>query len=124
MISDKPYNLEIEDQKEYIHVIVGGEKLTTNISAAYWNEIAEACFERDQNRILIEKDFKVSVSAVDMLQMSSHLGKLLPHHLIAFVDRHGNDDINELGKKLARNRDVIIQIFHNVADAEKWLLAN
>jgi hypothetical protein len=59
-----------------------------------------------------------------MIQMSSHLGKLLPTRRIAFLDRKGNDEINSLGKRLARNRDVMMQVFRNANDAEKWLLAN
>ena len=59
-----------------------------------------------------------------MLLMADHLGNLLPGRRIAFVDRHRHDPINELGKKLARNRDVMMQIFDSVAKAEKWLRAN
>ena len=101
-----------------------GERLSPQISAAYWNEIAETCFALGKNKILIEKEFKESVSAAEMLQMSSYLGQLLPTRRIAFVDRFGHGEINELGKKLARNRDVMMQIFSNARDAEHWMLAN
>jgi hypothetical protein len=105
-------------------VLVGGEKLSPQISAAYWNEIAQKCFELGKHKILIEKEFKESVSAAEMVQMSAYLGQLLPTRRIAFVDRFGHEEINELGKKLARNRDVMMQIFSNARDAEHWLLAN
>jgi len=59
-----------------------------------------------------------------MLLMADNLGRLLPGRRIAFVDRHRHDDINELGKKLARNRDVVMQLFESVDSAEKWLQAN
>lgn len=124
MTSEKPYEIDVQDRGEYLYVRVGGERLSAGISAAYWNEIAEKCFELGRNKILIEKEFKESVTAADMLQMSSYLGQLLASRRIAFVDRFGHDDINELGKKLARNRDVMMQIFHNAGDAEHWLLAN
>jgi len=43
---------------------------------------------------------------------------------VAFIDRFRHGSINELGKKLARNRDVMFQVFENIHDAEKWLGAN
>lgn len=124
MTPEKPYEIELQDRGEYLYVRVGGENLSASIAAAYWNEIAEKCFQLGKNKILIEKEFKDSVTAADMLQMSSYLGQLLATRRIAFVDRFGHEEINELGKKLARNRDVMLQIFHNIQDAEHWLLAN
>ncbi len=122
--SDPGYILKMEDREGYLYALASGERLTAQISAAYWNEIAGRCFEEDVERILIEKDFPEAVGPEDMLLMADHLGNLLPGRRIAFVDRHRHDPINELGKKLARNRHVIMQIFDSVAKAEKWLRAN
>jgi hypothetical protein len=124
MTDEKPYRIEMEDRGEYLWVLVGGDRLTAAISAAYWDEIAGRSFESGLDKILIEKDFVSSVEPAEMLQMATNLGNLLPGRRIAFLDRHGHDSINELGKKLARNRDVMMQTFKNVAEAEKWLLAN
>lgn len=124
MNAKKDYTLAVEEHDSYVYAIAGGDKLTAQISAAYWNEIAEKCFEIECKKILIEKDFIDGVGPTEMLMMADHLGSLLPGWRIAFVDRYGHDDINELGKKLARNRDVMMQIFENTSDAEKWLLAN
>jgi hypothetical protein len=121
---NKGYTLQMEEREGYLYALAGGAKLTAQISAAYWNEIAGRCFESKLDRILIEKDFVEGVGPNDMLLMADHLGKLLPGRRIAFVDRHNHDDINELGKKLARNRHVMMQLFDSVADAKKWLLAN
>lgn len=121
---DKGYTLQMEDREGYLYALAAGEKLSAQISASYWNEIAGRCFEMKCDRILIEKDFVEGVGPNDMLLMADHLGKLLPGRKIAFVDRHKHDDINELGKKLARNRHVMMQLFDSVTDAEKWLLAN
>ncbi|MEQ1763810.1 MAG: hypothetical protein ABL984_11785 [Pyrinomonadaceae bacterium] len=122
--SDAGYTLTIEDREGYLYALAGGERLTAQISAAYWSEIAGRCFESNIERILIEKDFAEGVGPEEMLLMADHLGNLLPGRRIAFVDRHQHDRINELGKKLARNRDVIMKLFNTVADAEKWLRAN
>ena len=122
--SDKNYTLKMEDREGYLYAFAAGERLTAQISAAYWNEIAGRCFESNIECILIEKDFSEGVGPEDMLLMADHHGNLLPGRRIAFVDGRQHDPINELGKKLARNRDVIMQIFNNVAAAEKWLKAN
>lgn len=121
---DKGYSLTMEDREGYVYALAAGQTLTAQISAAYWNEIAGRCFDTQCDRVLIEKDFIDGVGPSDMLLMADHLGRLLPGRRIAFVDRHHHDDINELGKKLARNRDVVMQIFDSEAAAEKWLLAN
>lgn len=124
METEMPYNIEIEDRGDYLYVLVGGEKLTADIAESYWREIAGKCGELNRKKILIEKNFMESVGPAEMIRMSSYLGELLPTRRIAFLDRCGHDDINALGKKLARNRDVMMQIFHDISDAELWLLAN
>ena len=124
MNAEKAYTIEMEERGEYLYVLVSGEKLTAGIAVNYWNEIAEKCFDLEQRKILIEKNFKESVTAEEMLRMADHLGSLLPNQRIAFVDRYGHDNVNELGKRLARNRDVMMQIFEKVDDAERWLHAN
>lgn len=120
---DKTYTIKMEDRGEYLYALVGGEKLTPEIAGEYWREIAGACFELGKSRILIEKDFPETVSPAEMLQMGTYLGTILATKKIAFIDRYGNDDINELGKKIARNRNVTMQTFHGVKEAESWLLA-
>jgi hypothetical protein len=124
MKTEKPYRIEIEDRGDYLYVLVGGDKLTADIAATYWREIAEVCFDLKKSKILIEKDFAQSVSPLEMVQMGTFLGQLLVNKKIAFLDRYGNEDINELGKKIARNRNVIMQTFKDIKDAEKWITSN
>jgi len=124
MEAEKSHTIEIDDRGDYVYVLVGGDKLTANIAAGYWNEIAQKCFELDCRKVLIEKNFKESVGPDEMLHMADHVGSLLPNRRIAFVDRYSHDSINELGKRLARNRNVVMQIFTSVEDAERWLRAN
>lgn len=124
MQEGKGYTLSMEQRDGYLYAVAGGEQLTAQISASYWNEIAGRCFETGCDKILIEKHFIKPVGPGEMLLMADHLGKLLPGRHIAFVDRFQHGEINELGKKLARNREVMMQVFTTVADAEKWLRAN
>lgn len=121
---DNGYDIKMEDRGEYLHVVVGGPKLTAGIARGYWNEISERCFELGISKILIEKEFEESVTPGEMLEMAEHVGRILATRKIAFIDRYGHESINELGKKLARNRDVMLQLFVNIESAEKWLLAN
>ena len=124
MIAEKSYDIEMEDRGDYLWVLVGGDKLTAATAVAYWREIADRCHGSRCNKILIEKNFTESVGPAEMLEMAETLGNLLPGQRIAFYDRYDHSSINELGKKLARNRDVMMQTFTNVQDAEKWLRAN
>lgn len=121
---EKPYWIKLEDRGEYLYVLVGGGKLTAAISAQYWREIADKCRELKKDKIMIEKDFVETVSPPEMLQMGENLGRLLPSYKIAFLDRHGNQGINELGKRIARNNDVKMQLFSSTSEAEQWLMVN
>jgi hypothetical protein len=118
-----PYKLILEDRGEYLYALAGGETLTPEISKLYWNEIAGECLRLGKTKILIEKDFLQGVSAPEMLSMGVYLGSLLPGKNIAFIDRHPNEDVNELGKKIARTQGVKMQLFEDVGEAEKWLSA-
>ena len=121
---EKGYNIEMQTRDDHLWVLVGGERLTAEISAAYWNEIAAKCAATKCEKVLIEKNFIETVSPEEMILMADNLSRTLPHVRVAFIDRFKHDAINELGKKLARNRDVMFQVFGNVSDAEKWLAAN
>ena len=114
----------MEDRDDYLWVLVGGKELTAEISAQYWREIADQCASLGRDKVLIEKNFERSVGPEDMIRMADNLSKVLPHIMVAFIDRRRHDAINELGKKLARNRDVMFQVFEHVGDAQRWLLAN
>lgn len=105
-----------------MYALVSGETLTPEIAKMYWDEIAEMCSQLKTSKILIEKDFSESVSAPKMLEMGIYLGKILTGATIAFLDRYENETVNELGKVIARNQGVIMRIFKNTDDAEKWLV--
>ena len=124
MDAGKDYSIEMQDRGDYLWVLVGGEQLTAEISKSYWNEIADKCRDLGLRKVLIEKNFVRPVGPAEMLEMAEHLSTVLPSTQVAFLDRFHHAGINELGKKLARNRDVMMQTFSSVRDAEKWLLAN
>ncbi|MDQ3180336.1 MAG: hypothetical protein M3Q33_07435 [Acidobacteriota bacterium] len=124
MNSDKPYIIKLENREEYLYALVSGDILTPEIANMYWDEIAEMCSTLKTSKIMIEKDFAKSVSPPEMLEMGVYLGKILSGKKIAFLDKYKNENINELGKVIARNQGVIMRIFKNTEDAEKWLIGN
>ncbi|MCA1624555.1 MAG: hypothetical protein LC768_14220 [Acidobacteria bacterium] len=124
MNEDKPYIIELENRGEYLYALVSGETLTPEIAKMYWDEIAEKCFTLKTSKIMIEKEFTKSVSPPEMLEMGVYLGKILTGKKIAFIDRYKNESINELGKVIARNQGVIMRIFKNKIEAEKWLIGS
>ena len=124
MDTEKPYTIEMEDRGEYLYVLVGGEKLTADIAVGYWHEISEKCVEMGCHKVLIEKEFKETVNVDELFRMAELLADVLPNGRIAFLDRYDHRDINELGKRLARNRNVMMQIFSDVDEAARWLHAN
>ena len=121
MNTEKPYTIQMEDRGDYLYAVIGGKKLTPEIAKLYWDEIAEECFRLEKSKLLIEKDFLETVSAPEMLAMGVYLGSILADKKIAFIDRYKNESINELGKKIARNRGVLMRVFQNVKEAEEWL---
>ena len=124
MNEDAPYIISLEDRGEYLYALVSGKRLSAEIAKMYWKEIAEKCSQTDKSKILIEKDFPKHVSAPEMLEMGLYLGSILAGTKIAFVDRHKNEDVNELGKVIARNEGVIMKIFTKIEDAKEWLIVN
>ena len=121
MNEDAPYTIRMEDRGSYLYALVGGQSLTPEIAKMYWDEIAAKCAQSNKSKLLIEKDFPKHVSAPEMLEMGVYLGKILAGKKIAFLDRYKNEEVNELGKVIARNEGVIMRIFENVENAECWL---
>ena len=121
MSETKPYYIQLEDRNEYLYVLVGGELLTPEIAQMYWDEIAEKCAELGTTKILIEKDFVTTVTPPEILEMGVYLGKILSGKKIAFFDRYQNQDVNELGKVIARNQGVQMRLFENIEEAKRWI---
>lgn len=124
MGEDKPYKIEMEHRGEYLYALVSGEKVTPEIGRSYWTDILRRCDELGLGKILIEKNFVETVSMQEVVQGGSQMGEFLKGYKIAVIDRYAHDDVSELGKRLARNQNVMVQIFTDTAKAAKWLLAN
>jgi len=108
----------------YIHAVVGGIRVTPEIALSYWRDINEKCEETGCTKILLEHNFVEMISMNEMLQVIGPVGELLKGRSMAFYDRYGHYDIPEAGKAILRGHDVKMQLFHDIQEAERWLLAN
>ena len=124
MGDDRPYTIDMEHRGDYLYALVSGEKVTPEIGRSYWTDILRRCAELGVNKILIEKNFVETVSVQEVAQGGSQMGEFLKGYKIAVIDRFHHDDVSELGKRFARNQDVMVQIFNETDRAERWLLAN
>ena len=124
MKTEKPYSIEMENRGSYLYAIVGGLKVTPEIALGYWTEIIEECDDIGVSKILLEHNFVEMVTMQEMLEVIGPVADLLKGRAFAFLDRYGHYDVPEAGKKILRNRDVKMQIFSDLVEAEKWLLAN
>ena len=122
--NDKPYSLETENRGDYLYAIVGGLKVTPEIAMSYWREIVNECDELGISKILLEHNFVEMISMQEMLKIIGPVGDLLKGRSFAFLDRYGHYDVPEAGKAILRGLDVKMQLFHDLQEAEKWLLAN
>ena len=120
----KAYSIDIDDRGEYLHVTVGGLKVTPQIALDYWHEIDAACEQKGCSKILLEHNFVEMIGMPEMLQIIGPVGDMLKGRMLAFYDRYGHYDIPEAGKVILRSHDVKMQIFHDLTEAQRWLLAN
>ena len=121
---NKPYDIEFEDHGEYLHVIVGGLRVTSDVALDYWQEIIDECERIDCSKILLQHNFVEMISKEEMLEVIGPVAHLLKGRIFAFYDHHGHYDVPEAGKAILRSLDVKMQIFHDLRDAQKWLMAN
>jgi len=120
----KAYSIKTENRGSYVYAIIGGVKVTPEMARDYWSEIVQECRELSLNKILAEKNFPETISPDALAKLNPFLTELFKGFTVAFVDRYGHDDLSGLGKKLARNSGVKMQVFDDVGEAEKWLLVN
>ena len=124
MEAEKAYSIELENHGEYLHAIVGGLRVTTEIALGYWHEIIDECEKLGVSKILLEHNFVEMISMQEMLEVIGPVADLLKGRSFAFLDRYGHYDVPEAGKKILRGHDVKMQLFRDLDEAEKWLLAN
>jgi hypothetical protein len=124
MVSDKPYNVDIESRGDYLHALVTGKRVTSEVALGYWREIIDKCESTGCTKILLDHNFEEMISMQEMLEIIGPVGDMLQGRIMAFYDRYGHYDIPEAGKMILRSHHVKMQIFHDIDEAEMWLKAN
>jgi hypothetical protein len=114
----------MDEMGDYIHAVVGGLRVTPEIALGYWQEIAAKCEKTGCSKILLEHNFAEMISMQEMLKVIGPVGELLKGRSMAFYDRYGHYDIPEAGKVILRGHHVKMQLFHDLEEAKRWLLAN
>lgn len=124
MADENTYSIDITNQGEFLHAKVSGSKLTPEIALAYWRKIISECESQNCSKILLEHNFAEMIGMREMLTIIGPVGELLKGRMFAFYDRFGHYDIPEAGKVILRSKEVKMQIFHDLKEAERWLRAN
>ena len=122
--SNQPYQLEFDDGGEFIHATVSGKRVTREIALAYWRDIIDKCENTGCSKIFLDHNFEEMISMQEMIEVIGPVGAMLKGKIMAFYDRFGHYDIPEAGKMILRSQNIKMQIFHDLGEAEKWLMAN
>jgi hypothetical protein len=122
--ANKSYNLTFEIRPKYLFARVASKTITPQMVVSYLHEITEKCQKMGRNRLMIERDIPATISDGDVLFTGTefaHMG--LENIRIAFVDaREENKENLGFAMMVVNNRGADLELFSNVADAEKWLL--
>ena len=122
-MSDKPYQLDIDQQSSFLHAIVTGPN-TAETVAGYMGDIQDACNERNCHRVLIEE--KLVGPRFDEMEIFSLISDGAAEALgvfeaIAYIDEQQDFKVIKFAETVAVNRGIPIAVFSSVADAENWL---
>ena len=119
------YTLRFEHKKNFLYASVQGKNTAENVSL-YLSEVRMKCLELQCPRVLIEENLEGpglgTFTIFDVISNAS--GRVAPFGLrIAYVDSNPEHDAMNLkfAENIAVNRGVIVKVFSNVEEAEKWL---
>ena len=124
MTGDNGYSIDFDDRGEFVHATVSGKRVTRDVALAYWHEIIDECDRSNCSKILLDHNFEEMISMQEMIEVIGPVGAMLKGKIMAFYDRFGHYDIPEAGKMILRSQNIKMQIFHDLGEAGKWLMAN
>jgi len=117
------YALTILERRGYLHFVVTGVNSREAVEG-YLREIAQACFERNCTRLLIEERLegpRLGTTDVFSIASSSAAREAARFEAIAFVDVNAAGGLMKFAEDVAANRAVPVKVFDSVAEAERWL---
>ena len=120
--SDFSFNYELRNN--YLYVLVSGPKDDFDISNKLWKDIYAKTVELGVHRILVEEDFPNQLTTIETYRIAEIISKMFKGNVkIAHVDQHKiYESLNKFGETEAVNRGLLVKIFNNITDGEKWLI--
>ena len=118
----KRYTLTFEQRPDHLYARVEGENDSSEISRAFWIEVAGECERLGASKVLVEENIPEVVSVSEMYAIASELPDLFLGVSIAFVDPYADQaELNSFGELVAQNRGMRGRFFADVESAEEWL---
>lgn len=117
------YVIAYEDRGDYLYAFVTGAKDSIAVSLSFWRELAAESKARQVAALLVEEDFRETLSVGEMFELVEGILALDWHSVrVAFVDcNEAHHELNEFGEVVATNRGMRARVFTDVVLAETWL---
>ena len=119
------YKITFEDRENYLYSYVETSENGAAVLLGYWREIADAVKRFDATRLMVQKGKAPEASTSDSFTVAASLREMgLDGIPIALVKHQSvSAESNRFVENVARNRGVLMSVFDNAPDAEKWLLS-
>ncbi|HTH50561.1 MAG TPA: hypothetical protein VL501_01425 [Pyrinomonadaceae bacterium] len=120
----KKFELVFEVRPGYLYACVTAGKIDRPTALTYLRKIAEQVKAHATDRLLIERDIPVMLEPADLFFTAQDFIEMVGRTRVAFVNKHASiHEEMQFGVMIGTNRGASYRLFHNVADAEEWLLA-
>lgn len=119
------YILGVKTSGDHLHFTVTGENTAENVSG-YFSEVLQICHQRRCSRVLIEENLQGP--SLNTYTIFNIITEAIQHNppeprLFAYVDTNPmhNMDAMHFAETVAVKRGVLVKLFSNVPEAERWL---
>lgn len=120
------YDIELEKQKDYLLVSLGGEANNVDDVMLLANTVLKAAKQHNYTNILFdERKVTLNLDQHDVYNCTEELGTFLPSEGICVAAVHNAKDviIFQCFETMLQNRSINYRIFETIEEAEKWLVA-
>jgi hypothetical protein len=120
----KPYKLAFEKRSRYLRARVTASEMTPDIARSYLSELAKICKELNISRLMLERHIPGTLSAQDDRKEIISLSKLLLNGLRLAIVEPQSANLKELEScaRVARSKNLDVEVFDDVEEAKQWLL--
>jgi hypothetical protein len=119
------YTLQVEQRNDYLYFQVEGDA-SYETGMGFWREIGSKCKNLGYKKLLIKENLEGQVSDAEMFWITARFREFgFIGKKIAFIDRYANHDYgNGFGQLVASNRGILMRIFKDIDEAEKWIISS